>query len=634
MCGICGFNWDDKSLIRDMANIMDHRGPDQKGDFVDEGVSIGHSRLSIIDLSEKGKQPMKNEDGSLQIVFNGEIYNFKELRDVLEKQGHSFFSNTDTEVIIHAYEQWGVDCVKRLRGMFAFAIWDSKNKQFFLARDRVGIKPLYYYFDSGKFMFASEIKAILLNPEVKREVDNKSLYYFMGYEFVPTPFTLFKSIKKLPPAHTLIFKNNDIKLSKYWDLKFSKENSNESVLTDQIYNLLQESVRLRLISDVPLGAFLSGGIDSSAIVGLMSQMTDEPVKTFTIGYEDESYSELPYARQVADYFGTDHTEIIIDPGSIEHFEKSVWYLDEPMTDPSLIPAYLFCKEAKKDVTVCLSGEGGDEVFLGYDRFVASKMDSYYRIIPEFLRKNFVSHIVGMLPPQQQKKGVINVVKRFIEGSDLPLDGWHMRWQYFSNKNEEKELYKGALGQMMNNINPFEHLNDYYMSCNLKDRVAREQYMEMKSFLVDNVLVKVDRMSMANALEVRVPYLDHKFLELCATIPGSLKLNGLTTKYILKKSMLKLLPKNIVNRKKQGFSFPIKNWLRYELKEYMQDMLFNSEIIKENFDPTNLNKLVEQHLRGTQNHSHRLWALMNLEMWHRTFIQPEVFINDGKHKFSR
>lgn len=634
MCGICGFNWDDQRLVRDMADIMDHRGPDQKGDFVDEGVSLGHSRLSIIDLSEKGKQPMKNEDGSLQIVFNGEIYNFKELRDILEKQGHRFFSNTDTEVIIHAYEEWGVECVKKLRGMFAFAIWDSRNKQFFLARDRVGIKPLYYYFNSGKFMFASEIKAILLNPEVKREVYHKSLYYFMGYEFVPTPFTLFKSIKKLPPAHTLIFKNNEIKFNKYWDLNFSKENDNESVLTDQIYNLLQESVRLRLISDVPLGAFLSGGIDSSAIVGLMSQMTDEPVKTFTIGYEDESYSELNYARQVADHFGTDHKEIIIDPGSIEHFENAVWYLDEPMTDPSLIPAYLFCREARKDVTVCLSGEGGDEVFLGYDRFVASKMDSYYRIIPEIIRKNLISNIVGMLPPQQQKKGAINVVKRFIDGSDLPIDGWHMRWQYFSNKNDEKKLYKGPLGQMTNDINPFEYLNDYYMSCNLKDRVAREQYMEMKSFLVDNVLVKVDRMSMANALEVRVPYLDHRFLEFCATIPGSLKLKGLTTKYIFKKSMLKLLPKNIVYRKKQGFSFPIKNWLRNELKEYMADLLFNSDIIKENFDPTHLNKLVEQHLKGTHNHSHRLWALMNLEMWHKTFIQPEVFINDGKHTFSR
>lgn len=423
MCGICGFNWDDQRLVRDMVDIMNHRGPDQKGDFVDDGVSFGHSRLSIIDLSEKGKQPMKNEDGSINIVFNGEIYNFRELRDVLEKQGHKFFSNTDTEVIIHAYEQWGQECVKKLRGMFAFAIWDSGKKQFFLARDRVGIKPLYYYFNSEKFMFASEIKAILLNPEVKREVDYKSLYYFMGYEYVPTPFTLFKSIKKLPPAHTLLIKNKKLKLTKYWDLHFSKDNGNESYLTDQIYNLLQESIQLRLTSDVSLGAFLSGGIDSSAIVGLMSQMLDEPVKTFTIGYEDESYSELQYARQVADYFGTDHKEIIVDPTSVEHFENTVWYLDEPMTDLSLIPAYLFCREAKKDVTVCLSGEGGDEVFLGYDRFVASKMDHYYRIFPETFRKNFVSKIVGMLPPQQQKKGAINVVKRFIEGSDfLKMDG--------------------------------------------------------------------------------------------------------------------------------------------------------------------------------------------------------------------
>jgi asparagine synthase (glutamine-hydrolysing) len=573
---------------------------------------------------------MGNEDGSIQIVYNGEIYNFKELRDILEKHGHDFFSGTDTEVIVHAYEQWGVECVKKFRGMFAFAIWDSDNKQLFLARDRIGIKPLFYYFNSEKFMFASEIKAILLNPAVKREVHHKSLYYFMGYEYVPTPFTLFNNIKKLPPAHTLLFKNNKIKLTRYWDLYFSKDKNNETARSDQIYNLLQESVRSRLISDVPLGAFLSGGIDSSAIVGLMSQMLDEPVKTFTVGYEDESYSELGYARQVADHFGTDHKEIIVDPGSVEYFEEAVWYLDEPMTDPSLIPTYLFCREAKKDVTVCLSGEGGDEAFMGYDRFVASKMDRYYRIIPEILRKNFISKIVGMLPPQPQKKGAINVVKRFIEGSDLPLEGRHMRWQYFSNKNDERSLYKGPLRNMTENINPFGGINKYYLTCNLKDRAAREQYMEMKSFLVDNVLVKVDRMSMANSLEVRVPYLDHKFLELCATIPGSMKLKGLTTKYIFKKSMLKLLPKNIVHRKKQGFSFPIKNWLRNELKEYMQDMLYNSEIIRENFDSYHLNKLVEQHLRGTQNHSHRLWALMNLELWHRKFIQPAVFVKEGKH----
>jgi asparagine synthase (glutamine-hydrolysing) len=629
MCGICGFNWSDGSLAEDMADIMTHRGPDQQGSYVDEEVSLGHSRLSIIDLSEKGRQPMENEDGSIQIVYNGEIYNFKELRDILEKQGHNFFSGTDTEVIVHAYEQWGVECVKRFRGMFAFAIWDSNKKRLFLARDRIGIKPLYYYFESEKFMFASEIKAILLNPAVKREVNHKSLYYFMGYEYVPTPFTLFNGIKKLPPAHTLLFQNNKVKLTKYWDLYFSKDNGTKSYLSDKIYNLLQESVRLRLISDVPLGAFLSGGIDSGAIVGLMSQMLDESVKTFTIGYEDESYSELEYAKQVADHFGTAHKEIIVDPSSVEYFEKAVWYLDEPMTDPSLIPAYLFCREAKKDVTVCLSGEGGDEAFLGYDRFVASKIDRYYRIIPEIIRKNFISRIVGLLPPQPQKKGAINVVKRFIDGSDLPLEGRHMRWQYFSNKNDENSLYKGTLGNMTENINPFEYINEYYLACNLKDRVAREQYMEMKSFLVDNVLVKVDRMSMANSLEVRVPYLDHKFLELCAAIPGSKKMKGLTTKYIFKKSMLKLLPKNIVYRKKHGFSFPIKNWLRNELKEYMMDLLYNSEIIRENFDTYYLNKLVEQHVKGTQNHSHRLWALMNLELWHRKFIQPGVFVKDGK-----
>ena len=633
MCGICGFNWSDGPLAEDMADIMAHRGPDRQGSFVDDDVSLGHSRLSIIDLSEKGKQPMANEDGSIQIVYNGEIYNFNELRDILEKQGHNFSSDTDTEVVVHAYEEWGVECVKMFWGMFAFAIKDSNKKQLLLARDRIGIKPLFYYYVSGKFIFASEIKAILLNPAVKREVNHKSLYYFMGYEYVPTPFTLFNGIKKLPPAHTLIFQNNKIKLARYWDLYFSKDNGTESYLSDKIYNQLQESIRRRLISDVPIGAFLSGGIDSSAIVGLMSQMLDEPVKTYTIGYEDKSYSELEYARQIADHFGTDHKEIIVDPSSVECFEKAIWYLDEPMTDPSLIPEYLFCRAAKKGVTVCLSGEGGDEAFLGYDRFVASKIDHYYHIIPKIIRKHFISRIVAMLPPQPQKKGAINVVKRFIDGSDLPLEGRHMRWQYFSNKDEENGLYKGQLADMAKVIDPFEYINGYYLSCNLKDRVAREQYMELKTFLLDNVLVKADRMGMANSLEVRVPYLDHNFLELCATIPGNMKLKGLTTKYIFKKSMLKLLPKNIVYRKKQGFSFPIKNWLRNELKEYMMDLLYNSEIIRENFDSYYLNKLIEQHLKGTQNHSHRLWALMNLELWHRKFIRQEVFVKDGKQTHS-
>lgn len=619
MCGICGFNWSEKKLIEEMAAIISHRGPDQSGSFVDNGVSLGHRRLSIIDLSDKGIQPMHNEDESIFIVYNGEIYNFKDLKGTLEKNGHSFQSDTDTEVIIHAYEEWGIDCVKRLRGMFAFAIWDSNEKQFFLARDRLGIKPLYYYYESGKFIFSSEIKSILMDKTIIKEIDPEAMYYFLGYEYVPAPRTMFRDIRKLLPGHTLLFKDGKTTINKYWNLVFSNTIHDEKYFSEKIYDLLKESVRLRLMSDVPLGAFLSGGIDSSSIVGLMSQLVDEPIKTFSIGYEDESFSEFEYARQVSELFGTDHKEILVNPQSIEIFEKAVWHLDEPMSELSAIPVYLLCQKAKKDVTVCLSGEGGDELFVGYDRFVASRSDAYYRIIPEIIRKNGISSIVNKIPPQSQKKGAVNIVKRFIEGSDLPLEGRHMRWQYFSNQKEENELYSGSFKEKTSHIKPFEIVDKYYQSCSLDDRLAKEIYSEINTYLVDNVLMKVDKMSMANALEVRVPYLDHHFVELCATIPSNLKLNGFTTKYILKKTMSRLLPKNIIYRKKQGFSIPIKNWLRNELKEYMEDLLINSDVIKENFDSYYLKKLMEQHIRGSHNHSHRLWALMNIELWHRKFF---------------
>lgn len=619
VCGICGFNWSDECLIEKMTDILDHRGPDQKGTLIDDNVSLGNRRLSIIDLSEKGRQPIHNEDESIFIVYNGEIYNFKELRKVLEKNGHDFYSNTDTEVIVHAYEQWDQDCVNKFRGMFAFAIWDSNKKQLFLARDRLGIKPLFYFFDSDKFIFASEIKSILLDPQIKMEIDPTALHYYLGYEYVPAPLTMFKGIKKLLPAHTLIYNKGTITTRRYWKLLYSNTERNEGYYSKKIYDLLKESVEIRLISDVPVGAFLSGGIDSSAMVGFMSQVMEEPVKTFSIGYEDETYSELEYAKQISDYFCTDHKEILINPYSIDLYENIVWHLDEPMSEFSLLPAYIFCKNARKEVTVALSGEGGDELFAGYERFIASKLDSYYKMIPHMIRKNVISKIVNKIPPKSEKKGTINILKRFTKGSDLPVQGRQMRWQYFSNSDEEKKLYSKSFISQTKNLNPLNYINEHFQKCSIQDNLNRELFVEINTWLVNNVLVKVDKMSMANSLEVRVPYLDHKLVDFCATIPGDLKLKGLTTKYIFKKAMLKFLPKNIIQRKKQGFSFPIKNWLRDELKDYMIDLLNNSEIIKKYFNIYYMNKLINQHIRGTHNHSHRLWALTTLEIWHRRFF---------------
>ena len=619
MCGICGINWSDRDLIEKMANILHHRGPDQKGTLVDDNVSLGHRRLSIIDLSENGRQPIHNEDESIFIVHNGEVYNFKDLRKILEKNGHDFYSNTDTEVIVHAYEQWGQDCVHEFRGMFAFAIWDSIKKQLFLARDRIGIKPLFYLFDSNKFIFASEIKSILLAPQIRKEINPKALYYYLGYEYVPAPLTMFMGIKKLLPGHTLTYKEGNITTKRYWELLFTKTRYPENYYAKRIYDLLKESVEIRLISDVPIGAFLSGGIDSSAIVGFMSQVMDEPVKTFSIGYEDETYSEFEYAKQISDYFGTDHKEILIDPYSIEHYETILWHLDEPMSEFSLLPAYIFCKNAGKEVKVSLSGEGGDELFAGYERFIASKLDNYYRILPHTVRKKLVSNIIEKIPPKSQKKGAINILKRFIEGSNYSIQGKQMRWQYFSNLDEEKRLYSKSFISQAKNPNPLNYIENYFQKCSIQDNINKEIFVEMNTYLVNNVLVKVDKMSMANSLEVRVPYLDHIFVEFCATVPGHLKLKGLTTKYIFKKAMSKFLPKNIIQRKKQGYSLPIKNWLRNELKDYMTDLLRNSEIIREYFDIHYLNKLINQHVKSTHDHSHRLWALMSLEMWHHKFF---------------
>jgi len=619
MCGICGINWSDRDLIEKMANILHHRGPDQKGTLVDDNVSLGHRRLSIIDLSENGRQPIHNEDESIFIVHNGEVYNFKDLRKILEKNGHDFYSDTDTEVIVHAYEQWGQDCVHEFRGMFAFAIWDSNKKQLFLARDRIGIKPLFYLFDSNKFIFASEIKSILLAPQIRKEINPKALYYYLGYEYVPAPLTMFMGIKKLLPGHTLTYKEGNITTKRYWELLFTKTRYPENYYAKRIYDLLKESVEIRLISDVPIGAFLSGGIDSSAIVGFMSQVMDEPVKTFSIGYEDETYSEFEYAKQISDYFGTDHKEILIDPYSIEHYETILWHLDEPMSEFSLLPAYIFCKNAGKEVKVSLSGEGGDELFAGYERFIASKLDNYYRILPHTVRKKLVSNIIEKIPPKSQKKGAINILKRFIEGSNYSIQGKQMRWQYFSNLDEEKRLYSKSFISQAKNPNPLNYIENYFQKCNIEDNINKEIFVEMNTYLVNNVLVKVDKMSMANSLEVRVPYLDHIFVEFCATVPGHLKLKGLTTKYIFKKAMSKFLPKNIIQRKKQGYSLPIKNWLRNELKDYMTDLLRNSEIIREYFDIHYLNKLINQHVKSTHDHSHRLWALMSLEMWHHKFF---------------
>lgn len=622
MCGIAGFTWKDPELIAGMTDCVAHRGPDDFGIYTDDQVSLGHRRLSIIDLSERGHQPMSNEDGSIWVVFNGEIYNFQGLRQELVAKGHTFSSRTDTEVIVHAYEEYGPDCVTRFNGMFAFAIWDSRKRELVLARDRLGIKPLYYHFTDGRLVFGSEIKAILENPTVERRTNFQALYHYIGYEFVPAPDTIYRDIYKLPQGHYLRYRDGKIELTQYWDLRFETEARPAEYYEERFRELLRESVRRRLISDVPLGVFLSGGLDSSAVVALMSQCGVDPIKTFSLGYEDPTFSELGYASIIAKQFNTEHTELMIDPITPELHQEAVWHLDEPMTDLSTIPFYLICKKAREHVKVCLSGEGGDELLGGYDRFIASKLNQYYSLVPGVVRRGLIGPLVNALPDRPQKKGAINMLKRFVEGGLLPAEGEHMRWQYFGALARDRELFSEDVISEIS-MDAFGPVRYQSQRCNSDARLDREVYVDLRLTMPDSILMKADKMSMAHGLEVRVPFLDHEFVEFCATIPGDLKLKGFRTKHVFRSAMKGVLPDSIRNRGKQGYSFPIKNWLRQEMRDYMTDVLTSSALMGEAFKMDYIQRLIKEHVEYRANHNHILWALINVAVWHKMFVEDSV-----------
>ncbi|MCP2619088.1 asparagine synthase (glutamine-hydrolyzing), partial [Candidatus Aminicenantes bacterium AC-335-A11] len=550
MCGICGIVHTEKpvplSLIKSMCDSIIHRGPDDEGIFINENVALGARRLSIIDLVT-GHQPLSNEDGNIWIAYNGEVYNFPELRNELVKRGHKFKSKGDTETVVHSYEEWGENFVKKLRGMFAFAIWDGREKKLILVRDRIGIKPLYYtLLKDGTIVFGSELKTLLKYQEIEKEIDFEALDLFLTLEYIPAPYTIFKNVKKLKAGHILIYKNGKIKIKKYWDIEEKCDSlkiKDINEYCEQLYYLLKESVKLRLISDVPLGCFLSGGIDSSTIVGLMSELGVKPVKTFSIGFEEKSYNELKFARIIAKKFNTEHHEFTITPEVMDLTEKLINYLDEPFGDFSIFPTYLVSKIARDYVKVILSGDGGDEVFGGYEHYQAQKLASIPFLFP---LNHFLKYALSPLPPQEKKKkGFWNKLKRYSEGFYYADTNRHFRWMMFLNYNYKKKLYSPALfNDLKNSKNileryPFiEYLkNAYYM-----DDINKELYLDLKTYLSDDILVKVDRMSMAVSLETRVPLLDHKLVEFVFQIPGKYKLKGLKTKWIFKKTMERLLPK--------------------------------------------------------------------------------------------
>ncbi|MDI6774733.1 MAG: asparagine synthase (glutamine-hydrolyzing) [Verrucomicrobiota bacterium] len=617
MCGICGFTWSDRALVEAMARALAHRGPDQDGFFVSDDVSLGHRRLSIIDLSEHGRQPMTNEDRTVQLVFNGEIYNFQELRRDLLAKGHAFVSRSDSEVIVHAYEEYGIEAIGKLRGMFAFAIWDSRNRSLLLVRDRIGIKPLYYHRRNGRLVFASEIKAILEVPSVPRELNPQALYDYLGFEFVPAPATMFRDIFKLPAGHYLLFRDGQANVRRYWDLAMGGNTLPYHEAVERERELLGQAVKSHLVSDVPLGVFLSGGLDSSALVAMMRRHISGRLRTFTIGYPDETFSELEYARQVADVFATDHHVLMIEDLKPDHIETAVWHLDEPMTDLSTIPLMLVCRKAREHITVCLSGEGGDESFAGYDRFKASRLNRWCGLVPGRLRRGVIGPLVARLPDQPRKKGAINMLKRFIEGSVLPPEGRHLRWQYFSSARHEQQLFTPDFRARLTR-DPFRQVREYAERCSDADTVNREIYLDMRFMMTDSVLMKVDKMSMASSLEIRVPLLDHVFVEFMAGLPGDWKLKGLRTKRVFRSALKGILPDNILNRGKQGYSLPVKHLLRGQLRDYMTRLLNESPLIRKNLDIRHVNRLIQEHLAMVHNHNHTLWALMTVALWRQRF----------------
>jgi len=632
MCGICGIanlgggEPIPSSLLSAMCETLAHRGPDDQGTYTEKNVALGARRLSIIDL-ERGHQPLSNENETIWISHNGEIYNFPVLRDELMSRGHRFKTRTDTETIIHCYEEWGESFIQKIRGMYAFALWDKRREKLILVRDRIGIKPLYYTLLEDKtLVFGSEIKAILVHPRVKRVLDPHALDLYLTLEYIPAPFSIFQNIFKLPAGCYLTYEQGRTQIKKYWELE-SQETFPEKIsksrmfsLMDELFALLQESVQLRLISDVPLGAFLSGGIDSSSIVGLMHELGASPIKTFSIGFEEETYDELNHARRVAQRFQTEHEEFVIRPEALDLTEKLIHHLDEPFGDFSIFPTYLVSKMARDHVKVILSGDGGDEVFGGYEHYQAQKLS---RPPVSFLARQVLHPLINLFPPSQKKKGAWNKIRRFCQGFEFAPEHKHLRWMMFLSDKTKNMLYSPHLIKELNGIEPLylrPPFRKIFSGLDRYDPVNSGLFLDLQTYLVDDILVKVDRMSMATSLETRVPLLDHKIVEFVYSIPGDLKLKRLTTKWIFKKTMGRLLPRQNIYRSKEGFSIPIKHWLRTDLKDLMLDYL-NAKRIKEGglfqFDP--IEKMMDLHLRQRENFSHQLWALLVFEMWRENYL---------------
>jgi asparagine synthase (glutamine-hydrolysing) len=615
MCGIAGFlniecsQERAEQLIDSMCQVIRHRGPDDQGTWTDNGVALGMRRLAIIDLSG-GHQPIYNEDRNILVVFNGEIYNYRQLQQELQERGHHFETDSDTEAIVHAYEEYGDDCVKHLRGMFVFAIWDKKRKRMFIARDRFGKKPLNYYWDGQRLIFGSEIKSIL-EAGIPREINDIALDEFLVYRYIPTPITLFKNVMKLPAAHILIYEHGQITTKRYWDLSFEPTcHDDEATAMERTMALLKDSVQVRLMSEVPLGAFLSGGVDSSIVVALMSQMMSQPVKTFSIGFEEEEYNELPYARQVAKHFQTDHHEFFVKSDLVNVLPQLVWAFDEPFGDSSMLPTYYVSKLAREHVTVALSGDGGDEIFGGYEQY---QREYLIHQVPAPLRLA-LGHTSQLLPDGVRGKKRLGTWLR--DYGTRSIEAAMLFPDY-----ERAAIYTPEFYAQVSNHRPYErHLREYRRYQHL-DATARMQCVDARTYLIDDILVKVDKVSMLNSLETRAPLIDQDLATYVASLQPSVRLHNGKSKYLQKRIAEDLLPKEILARRKKGFDIPLSRWFSGELNDYARATLTSKKAQERGlFNPEIVNKLLDKD-GATQfvNHGSDIWCLICIELWFQEYM---------------
>lgn len=614
------------ATIQRMCQSIVHRGPDDEGIFVKDGAGLGVRRLSVIDLAS-GHQPVFNEDKTICVVCNGEIYNFPELRGDLEGRGHRFHTHTDTEVIVHLYEEMGRGCVQKLRGMFAFAIYDTRTRRLLLARDRLGVKPLHYAFADGRLLFASEIKSILAVAPEFAAIDQRALWLYMYFGYIPDPATAFLPIQKLPPGHVLEFEKGKVSVHQYWDLPEygTRQPCDEEECLQELEERLAEAVRIRLVADVPLGALLSGGTDSSTIVALMARASTRPVKTFSIGFQHADFNEAPYARLVAERFGTEHHELILEPNIVETVESLTHSLEEPFGDSSILPTYYISRLARQHVTVALSGDGGDETFAGYERYRIHLQRRNSNWIPEWVGHVYRKKVHGWLPSGLPGRNLAYSVslpwaERYLEG--ISLQPFQREMALLS------EDFRTAVGD----VDPMSTLRKYLDQAPASDPLSRVLYLDTKTYLPGDILAKVDRMSMLCSLEVRVPILDHLFLEWVTGLPAEWKMRGKKQKYIFTKLAERMgVPRKVLERPKQGFALPLRHWMRNELKDLIMSVLLDSSTCQRGyFNPLGVQRLLDEHFQARRDHSARIWRFLMFELWHRNFLANVGMTNAGAY----